>query len=214
MKPQHLLFYDEFDDPVLNSLHGHVPNRGPWTVVTGNEDNTHLVQGELRLDTATFDAATELFLRTPEMPADVRVEALFHFRDVASYPFFEIFARYGGGGTDYAGMLVYAGGNGEVYAYWQWDGGGAGSWANQDLAWGTMLNRDIYVELTCTGREINYKFVNLAPRKETEFHYTIPVAAIGAYRYCALRIVPNNRQGGPVEHGCKYFKVFGADKAE
>lgn len=213
MKHQHLLFYDEFDDPVLDSLHGHIPNRGSWTVVAGNEDNTHLIQGELRLDAATFDTATTLFLQTPLMPADVRVEALFHFRGAADYPMFRMFARYGGGGTDYAGMLVNPGGNGEVYAYWQWNGGGAGSWADQDMAWGTMLNRDIYAELTCVGRELHYKFVNLAPRKETEFHYTIPVDAIGSYRYCALEIIPNNRLGFQ-EHGCKYFKVFGADKAE
>jgi hypothetical protein len=183
-------------------------------VVTGNPSNTHLIQSELRLDTATFDPATTLFLQTPLMPADVRVEALFHFRGAADYPMFRMFARYGGGGTDYAGALVNPGGNGEVYAYWQWNGGGAGSWADQDMAWGTMLNRDIYAELTCVGRELNYKFVNTHPRKETVFHYTIPVEAIGSYRYCALEIIPNNRQGGPLEHGCKYFKVFGADKAE
>ena len=213
MKHQHLLFYDEFDDPVLDSLHGHIPNRGLWTEPNGHDHRTHLVRSELRLDTATFNAQAELFLQTPVMPADVRIEALFHFLAGGAYPFFGIYARYGGGGTDYASMTVWPTAAGEIYGSWQWDGGGVGSITYQDTAWGSMFDCDIYAELTAVGRELSFKFVNLTLRNETMWHYTIPEAAIGAYRYCVLRIVPNG-QAGFMEHGCKYFKVFGADKAE
>jgi hypothetical protein len=76
-----------------------------------------------------------------------------------------------------------------------------------------MYDCDIYTELTAVGRELSFKFVNLTLRNETFWHYTIPEASIGSHRYCGLRIVPNGQRGFS-EHGCKYFKVFGADKAE
>lgn len=211
MKHQHLLFYDEFDDPVLDSLHGHIPNRELWTVVSGNDDHTHLVRSELRLDDATFNEQSELYLRTPAMPADVRVEALFHVLGAGEYPFFGIYSRLAVAGTDYAGLTVWPSTAGAIYGTWHV--GSASLWDEQNLAWGSMYDCDIYAELTAVGRELSFKFVNLTLRNETFWHYTIPESGIGSHRYCGLRIVPNGQRGF-VEHGCKYFKVFGADKAE
>jgi len=213
MKHQHLLFYDEFDDPVLDSLHGHIPNRALWTVVSGNDDHTHLVRSELRLDATVFDEDSELYLRTPIMPADVRIEALFHFLDGApEVPYFGIYSRLAVGNTDYAGLTVWPTTAGAIYGTWHV--GSASLWDEQNLAWGSMAGCDIYTELTAVGRELSFKFVNLTLRNETFWHYTIPESGVGSYRYCALRMVPGGQRGGFAEHGCKYFKVFGADKAE